>query len=69
MPYCTVCKIETDFEYDIALSNGESLHYSCILMLPMRKHEIETVLQKHKPQLILSLFASTEVAQQAENPV
>ena len=29
MPYCTVCKIQTDFEYDIALSNsresGETL--------------------------------------------
>ena len=42
MPYCTVCKIETDYEYDIALSNGEYLHYSCILMLQMQKHEIET---------------------------
>ena len=64
MPYCTVCKIETDYEYDIALSNGEYLHYSCILMLQMREHEIETVLRRQKPQLILSLFAPTEVAQQ-----
>lgn len=64
MPYCTVCKIETDYEYDIALSNGEYLHYSCILMLQMRKHELETVLQRQKPQLILSLFVPTEVAQQ-----
>ena len=64
MPYCTVCKIETDYEYDIALSNGEYLHYSCILMLQMRKHELETALQKQKPQLILSLFVPTEVAQQ-----
>ena len=43
MPYCTVCKIETDFEYDIALSNGEYLHYSCILMLQMRKRENESL--------------------------
>ena len=45
MPYCTVCKIETDYEYDIALSNGEYLHYSCVLMLQIRKHEIETALR------------------------
>ena len=56
MPYCTVCKIETDYEYDIALSNGEFLHYSCIITLQMRKHEVETALQKQKSQLILSLF-------------
>ena len=56
MPYCTVCKIETDYEYDIALSNGEYLHYSCIITLQMQKHEIETILQKQKSQLILSLF-------------
>ena len=64
MPYCTVCKIQTDYEYDIALSNGQYLHYSCVLTLQMRKHEIETVLRRQKPQLILSLFAPTEVAQQ-----
>ena len=64
MPYCTVCKIETDYEYDIALSNGDYLHYSCIITLQMRKHEIETVLQKQKSQLILSLFVPTEVAEQ-----
>ena len=68
MPYCTVCKIETDFEYDIELSNGEYLHYSCILLLQMQKGEIETVLQKQKPQLILSLFVPTEVAEQAVIP-
>lgn len=56
MPYCTVCKIETDYEYDIALSNGEYLHYSCIITLQMQKHEIETALQKQKSQLMLSLF-------------
>ena len=56
MPYCIVCKIETDYEYDIALSNGEYLHYSCIITLQMREHEIETILQKQKSQLILSLF-------------
>ena len=33
MPYCTACKIEADYEYDIALSNGEPLHYSCIITL------------------------------------
>ena len=56
MPYCTVCKIETDYEYDIELSNGEFLHYSCITTLQMRKHEIETALPRQKSQLILSLF-------------
>ena len=64
MPYCTVCKIETDYEYDIALSNGDYLHYSCIITLQMREHEIETVLQKQKSQLISSLFVPTEVAEQ-----
>ena len=64
MHYCTACKIESDYEYDIALSNGEYLHYSCIITLQMRKHEIETLLQKQKSQLILSLFASTEVTEQ-----
>ncbi len=64
MPYCTVCKIETDFEYDIALSNAEYLHYSCVLMLQMRKREIETALQWQKSQFVLSLFAPTEVDQQ-----
>lgn len=68
MPYCTVCKIETDYEYDIALSNGEYLHYSCIITLQMREHEIETVLQRQKPQLILSLFVSTEVAEENVMP-
>ena len=56
MPYCTVCKIETDYEYDIALANGDYLHYSCIILLQMQKHEIETALQQQKSQLILSLF-------------
>ena len=64
MPYCTVCKIETDFEYDIALSNGDYLHYSCVLMLQMRKREIENALQGQRSQFILSLFAPTEVDQQ-----
>ncbi|RKU13732.1 hypothetical protein C6503_15810 [Candidatus Poribacteria bacterium] len=64
MPYCTVCKIETDYEYDIALTNGDYLHYSCILMLQMRKHEIETALRRQRPQLMLSLFVPTEAAQQ-----
>ena len=68
MPYCTVCKIETDYEYDIALSNGEFLHYSCIITLQMRKHEIETALQRQKSQLILSLFASTEGAKRDVMP-
>ena len=56
MPYCSVCKIETDYEYDIALANGDYLHYSCIILLQMQKHEIETALQQQKSQLILSLF-------------
>ncbi len=64
MPYCTVCKIETDYEYDIALSNGEYLHYSCIVMLQMQKHEIETALQQQQSQLILSLFVPNGGAEQ-----
>lgn len=36
MPYCPVCKIETDWEYDIALSNGDYLHYSCIILLQQK---------------------------------
>ncbi len=68
MPYCTVCKIETDYEYDIALSNGDFLHYSCIILLQMRKHEIETALQKQKSQLILSLFVPNEGVDQENLP-
>ena len=64
MPYCTACKIETDYEYDIALSNGEYLHYSCIITLQMRKHEIETALQQQRSHLILSLFAPVEGTEQ-----
>ena len=64
MPYCTVCKIEADYEYDIALSNGEYLHYSCIITLQMQKHEIETALQRQKSQLILSLFVPNEGVEQ-----
>jgi len=64
MSYCPVCKIRSDYEYDIALSNGEYLHYSCVLLLQMRKHEIETALRSQKSQFILSLFAPTEVEQQ-----
>ena len=64
MPYCSVCKIETDYEYDIALANRDSLHYSCIILLQMRKHEIKTALQKQKSQLILSLFVPNEGVEQ-----
>ena len=64
MPYCTVCKIETDYEYDIALANGDYLHYSCIILLQMREHEMETALQKQKSQLMLSLFVPTEGVEQ-----
>ena len=64
MPYCTVCKIETDYEYDIALANGDSLHYSCIILLQMQKHEIETALQRQKSQFILSLFVPNEGVEQ-----
>ena len=60
MPYCSVCKIETDYEYDIALANGDYLHYSCIILLQMQKHEIETALQRQKSQFILSLFVPNE---------
>ena len=68
MPYCTVCKIETDWEYDIALSNGDFLHYSCIIMLQMRKHEIETRLQKQKAQLMLSIFVPNAAQEQNASP-
>ena len=68
MPYCTVCRVETDYEYDIELSNGGSLHYSCIILLEMQKHEIETMLQRQQPQLMLSLFVPTEVAQENVMP-
>ncbi len=64
MPYCSVCKIETDYEYDIALSNGDYLHYSCIILLQMQKHEIETALQRQKSQLMLSLFVPDEGVEQ-----
>ena len=64
MYYCTACKIESDYEYDIVLSNGEYLHYSCVITLQMRKHEIETLLKKQKSQLILSIFSPTEDAVQ-----
>lgn len=64
MPYCSVCKIETDYEYDIALSNGTYLHYSCLTTLQMRKHEIETALQRQKSQLILSLFVPNASVEQ-----
>ena len=68
MPYCTVCRIETDWEYDIALSNGDFLHYSCIIMLQMRKHEIETLLQKQKSQLMVSLFVPNAAQEQNASP-
>lgn len=68
MPYCTACKIETDYEYDIALSNGEFLHYSCIITLQMQEHEIETVLRKQQSQLIASLFVPTDGMEQDVMP-
>ena len=62
MPYCTVCKRFADYEYDIALSNGNHLHSSCLIKLQMRKDEIEVVVRQQSSQLILSLFAQTDVA-------
>ena len=61
MPYCYVCKQFTDYEYDIALSNGDFLHTSCLIKLQIREDEIESVLRKQNQQLILSLFVQTEV--------
>ena len=61
MPYCYVCKQYTDYEYDIALSNGDFLHTSCLIMLQIREDEIESVLRRQSPQLIMSLFMRTEV--------
>lgn len=62
MPYCTVCKQYADYEYDIYLSNGNHLHSSCLIKLQMREDEIEAVLRRQSSQLVLSLFAWTEVA-------
>lgn len=61
MPYCYVCKQFTDYEYDIALSNGDFLHTSCLIRLQIREDEIESVLRKQNQQLILSLFMGSEV--------
>ncbi len=62
MPFCTVCKQFADYEYDITLSNGNHLHSSCLTQLQMRADEIEVVVRQQSAQLILSLFAQTEVA-------
>lgn len=62
MPFCTVCKRFADYEYDMSLSNGNHLHPSCLINLQMRKDEIEVVVRQQSSQLILSLFAQTEVA-------
>lgn len=61
MAYCYVCKRFADYEYDIALTNGDFLHDSCLIKLQIREDEIETILRKQGPQLILSLFVRTEV--------
>lgn len=61
MVYCYVCKKFADYEYDIALTNGDFLHDSCLIKLQIREDEIETILRKQSPQLILSLFVRTEV--------
>lgn len=62
MPFCTVCKQFADYEYDIALSNGNHLHSSCLTKLQLRKDEIEVTLRRHSTQLILSIFTQSEVA-------
>lgn len=56
MPYCYVCKDFADYEYDIALTNGDFLHTSCLIKLQIREDEIEALLRKQDPQLTLSLF-------------
>lgn len=53
MPYCIVCKEYAEYEYDIALSNGDYLHPTCLTKLQIREDEIEAILQRQKPQLIL----------------
>ena len=61
MPYCSVCKQYTDYEYDIYLNNGNYLHTSCLVSLQMRKDEIEDVIQRQGSQLLSSLFVRTDV--------
>ena len=61
MVYCYVCKRFADFEYDITLTNGNFLHDSCLIKLQIREDEIESILRKQSPQLLLSLFVRTEV--------
>ncbi len=68
MPYCIVCKEYAEYEYDIALSNGDYLHPPCLTKLQIRKDEIEAILRKQKPQLILSLFVPTEVPEREVIP-
>ncbi len=63
MQFCTVCKQFADYEYDIALSNGNHLHSSCLIKLQMREDEIEVKLRRRSSQLILSLFAKSEAVE------
>ena len=68
MPYCIVCKEYTDYEYDMNLSNGGYLHFPCLIKLQIREDEIKDILRRQKPQLFLSLFVRTEVAEQDTLP-
>jgi hypothetical protein len=52
----------------VELSNGDYLHHSCLIKLQIREDEIETALQRQKPQLILSLFVQTVLAEQDVTP-
>lgn len=61
MDYCYICKDYADYEYDIALTNGDFLHTSCLIKLQIREDEIDTILRRQVSQLILSLFVQTEV--------
>ena len=63
MPFCTVCKQYTDYEYDMSLSNGEFLHPSCLVKLQMREDEVEVVLRQQSSQLILSVFVLSDIEQ------
>ena len=62
MPYCTVCKGYTEYEYDIGLTNGDHLHTSCLIKLQMREDEIETRLRHRSSQLISSIFLRDKVS-------
>ena len=66
MVYCYVCKSFADYEYDIALTNGDFLHDSCLIKLQIREDEIESILRKQSPQMLLSLFCTDRSCQDCQ---